>query len=176
MDLPEPVGPVTSTRSPRLKCQFGEDLGVARSSSVVRVKGWYGTAAAPRSRLNALTREAGEVGDFEGENRPHRFSSNTQLRVRHDVVTRLCTSGLHRRQIDAANVAMHAQHRRQNLKKMRVHADSDREREKFRDVIPIIPLPRSTPFAGNPAALPLSGISDADIVIVKPGKPEPAHS
>src|SRR5215831_8985729 len=63
VDLPEPVGPVTSTRPRGSMHRSRKILGAARSSSEMMVDGILrNTAPAPRFWLKALTRKRASLG------------------------------------------------------------------------------------------------------------------
>ncbi len=94
------------------------------------------TAPAPRFLVEGVDAEAGDAGDFEGEVGLQEFFVILALLVVHDVVNEAVDFlVLQRRQVDAANVAVDADHGGQAGGKVQVGGTVlGREREQFGNV------------------------------------------
>ena len=117
---------------------LGEDLAArSSSSSVSTLDGMVrNAAAAPRFWTKALTRKRARLGTREGEVALEVLLVGLALGVAHDVVHHgVHVLVLHRRQVDAADVAVDADHRRQAGRQVQVGSlVLDREGQKFGDV------------------------------------------
>ena len=137
VDLPEPVGPVTRIRPCGWSISSAKMRGQPRSSSV-RI--WLGmvrnTAPAPRFWLKALTRKRARPGISKREVDLEELLVVAALLVRHDVVDqRVHLLVVERRDVDAADVAVDPDHRRQAGRQMQVGGlVLDRKRQQFSDI------------------------------------------
>ena len=142
VDLPEPVGPVTSTRPRGYLAISAKIFGAVQLLEREHLRGnrpEHGARAAVLvERVHA---EAREVRDLEGEVDLQRFFVNLALRVVHDVVHHpVHVLVLEVGHVDAAHVAVHADHRRQARRQVQVGGlVLDREGEQFSDVHSSIP-------------------------------------
>ena len=122
VDLPEPVGPVTSTMPRGLSASSAKILGALSCSSVriLRRNGPEHRAGAA-VLVEGVDAKARQAVDLEREVALQRFLVGLALRVVHDVVHH----GVHllvveRVDVDAAHVAVHADHRRQAGRQVQV--------------------------------------------------------
>ncbi len=122
VDLPEPVGPVTSTMPRGLSASSPKILGALSCSSVRILLGMVrNTAPAPRLLVEGVDAETRQAVDLEGEVDLQELFVVLALGVVHDVVHH----GVHllvlqRVDVDAAHIAVHADHGRQAGGKVQV--------------------------------------------------------
>ena len=137
VDLPEPVGPVTRIRPRGRLVTSAKIFGAFSSSSDSTFEGIVrNAAAAPRCWLNALTRKRARFGTAKLKSALEVLLVHLALRVAHDVVHHgVHVLVLHRRQVDAPDVAVDADHRRQPRRQVQVGGlVLDREGEELGDV------------------------------------------
>ena len=106
------------------------------------------TAPAPRFWLNALTRKRARLGNLEREVDLEEFLVVAALLVRHDVVDqRVDLLVVQRRDVDAAHVAVDADHRRQAGRQVKVGGlVLDRKGQQFGNIHYVVPWnPRRPP-------------------------------
>ena len=149
VDLPEPVGPVTSTMPRGLSRRARRRSSGAFSCSSVRIFDGMvrNTAPAPRFWLKALTRKRARPGISNEKSHSSVLLVVLALRVVHDVVHHAVHFlVLQRGDVDAAHVAVHADHRRQAGRQVQVGGlVLDRERQQLGDV-------HGSPVQWRPAA------------------------
>ena len=121
----------------RLVDQFLED---ARAAQVFQRQHFRRNGTEHRAGAAVLVEgvdaEARQAGDLEGEVDLEEFFVVAALLVRHDVVDqRVHLLVVERRDVDAADVAVHADHRRQAGRQVQVGCFVlDRERQQFGDI------------------------------------------
>jgi hypothetical protein len=122
VDLPEPVGPVTSTK-PRGNMEMSRNTWPIPRVSIDSTS--EGIVLKNRTRATVLIEsvdaKACDTRYFEGKVRLKKFFKVLSLTVVHDVVDqRLHFGVILSGHIDAANVAVHSDHRWQACRKMEV--------------------------------------------------------
>jgi len=157
VDLPEPVGPGDDDEAARLVDDLLEDL---RGLQLVEGEDLGGNGAEHARRAAVLVEgvdaEARQPGDLEGEVDLEQLLVIAALLVVHDVVDqRVHLLVLERRHVDAANVAVHADHRRQPRREVEVRRlVLDAERKEFRNIHDSS-LPKGAPGAVPPGSAPV---------------------
>ena len=137
VDLPEPVGPVHQHHAARLERELGEDrraVELLERQDLRRDGPEHGAGAAVL--VECVDAKARQALDLEREVALERLFVVLPLRVVHDVVHHVVhLLVLERVDIDAAHVAVHADHRRQAGRQVQVGGlVLDRKRQQLGDV------------------------------------------